>query len=54
MKNFQLITIVVFVVLAILGLLVFSGTIPLGDSNTSQGQGTVVLWEQQTHQEWLH
>ncbi|MEK7219348.1 MAG: extracellular solute-binding protein [Patescibacteria group bacterium] len=44
MKNFQLITIVVFVVLAILGLLVFSGTIPLGDSNTSQGQGTVVLW----------
>lgn len=44
MKNFQVITIVVFIGLAVFGLLVFSGTIPLGSSNTAGGQGTVVLW----------
>ncbi|MDO8659876.1 MAG: extracellular solute-binding protein [Candidatus Parcubacteria bacterium] len=44
MKNFQLITIIIFVALAIIGLLVFSGTIPLGNSSATQGQGTVVLW----------
>lgn len=44
MKNFQVISIIVFIALAILGLLVFSGTIPLGGSNSAGGQGTVVLW----------
>ncbi|OGI94942.1 hypothetical protein A2917_01925 [Candidatus Nomurabacteria bacterium RIFCSPLOWO2_01_FULL_42_17] len=44
MKNFQLITIVVFIALAIFGVLVFSGAIPLGKSNTPGGLGTVVLW----------
>ncbi len=44
MKNFQLITIVVFIAAAVIGLLVFSGKIPLGSSNAPGGQGTVVLW----------
>lgn len=42
--NFQLITIVVFIALAVFGILVFSGAIPLGRENTPGGQGTVVLW----------
>ncbi len=42
--NFQIIIIVVFIALAIFGVLVFSGTIPLGDDDASLGQGTVTLW----------
>lgn len=44
MKNFRIILIVVFIFAAILGLLVFSGAIPLGENNKEGGQGTVVLW----------
>jgi len=43
MKNFQIILIVVFIAAAVIGLLVFSGAIPLGE-DTEGGQGTVVLW----------
>src|SRR3989344_3883905 len=43
MKNFQVISIVVFIALAIFGVLVFSGLINLGDDST-EGQGTVTLW----------
>ncbi|OGI57622.1 hypothetical protein A3B85_02500 [Candidatus Nomurabacteria bacterium RIFCSPHIGHO2_02_FULL_37_13] len=42
--NFQLITIIVFIAAAILGVLVFSGAIPIGNQNATGGQGTVVLW----------
>lgn len=42
--NFQLITIIVFIVLAIFGILVFSNAIPIGNSNTPGSLGTVVLW----------
>jgi len=42
--NFQLIVIIVFITLAIVGVLVFSGAIPLGEDNSELGQGTVVLW----------
>ncbi|KKS04698.1 MAG: hypothetical protein UU82_C0010G0017 [Candidatus Nomurabacteria bacterium GW2011_GWC2_41_8] len=41
--NFQLIVIIVFIVAAILGILVFSGAIPLG-SDGAGSLGTVVLW----------
>jgi len=41
--NFQLILIIVFVVAAVLGVLVFSGTIPIGKSD-SVASGTVILW----------
>lgn len=44
MKNFQIILIAVFIVAAVLGLLVFSGAIPLGGGDENQGQGTVVVW----------
>lgn len=44
MKNFQIILIVVFIAAAVLGLLVFSGAIPLGNKSESGAQGTVVLW----------
>jgi ABC-type glycerol-3-phosphate transport system substrate-binding protein len=41
--NFQLILIVIFIVAAIVGILVFSGAIPIG--GTKEGsQGTVILW----------
>ena len=43
MKNFQIIILIVFIVAAILGILVFSGAIPLG-KNSSGSLGTVVLW----------
>jgi ABC-type glycerol-3-phosphate transport system substrate-binding protein len=43
-KNFQIIVLVVFIIAAIFGVLVFSGAIPIGQQNTSGGQGTVVLW----------
>lgn len=42
--NFQIIVIVFFIALAIFGLLVFSGTIPIGDNNDPGSLGTVVLW----------
>ncbi len=44
MKNFQLIIIVVFVACAVVGVLVFSGAIPLGGKNSPGSLGTVVLW----------
>ena len=44
MKNFQIILIVVFIFAAIVGLLVFSGAIPLGGKDQEGGQGTVILW----------
>lgn len=45
MKNFQIIVIVAFMALAIFGILVFSGVIPIGDnSNDPGGLGTVNLW----------
>ncbi len=44
MKNFQLIVIIIFVALAVFGVLVFSGAIPLGKSTAPGGLGTVVLW----------
>ncbi|MFA4975686.1 MAG: extracellular solute-binding protein [Candidatus Paceibacterota bacterium] len=40
--KFQIIILVVFIATAILGVLVFSGAIPIG--NSDKGQGTVVLW----------
>ena len=43
--NFQIIFLVVFIAAAILGVLVFSGAIPIGsDKNEVGSQGTVVLW----------
>lgn len=43
--NFQLIILIVFVVAAIVGVLVFSGAIPIGnDSNTTGALGTVTVW----------
>jgi len=44
-KNFQIIILIVFIIAAILGVLVFSGMIPLGDQSQKDGSGgTVVLW----------
>ena len=43
-KNFQIIVLVMFVTAAVIGVLVFSGVIPISDKNTPGGQGTVVLW----------
>jgi ABC-type glycerol-3-phosphate transport system substrate-binding protein len=42
--NFQIIILIVFIAAAVLGILVFSGAIPLGNSNSTGAQGTVVLW----------
>jgi ABC-type glycerol-3-phosphate transport system substrate-binding protein len=42
--NFQLISIIVFIALAIFGVLVFSGAIPIGNSSAPGSLGTVVLW----------
>ena len=42
--NFQIIIIVVFIALAIFGVLVFSGAIPIGKNTSPGGQGTIVLW----------
>lgn len=41
--NFQLVFLIVFIVAAVFGVLVFSGAIPLG-SDGEGSQGTVVLW----------
>ena len=45
--NFQIIILIVFVALAVLGVLVFAGVIPLGSSNNNNkpvSLGTVVIW----------
>ncbi|HTE49057.1 MAG TPA: extracellular solute-binding protein [Candidatus Paceibacterota bacterium] len=42
--NFQIIVIVVFIALAVIGVLVFSGAIPIGKSSGGGSLGTVVLW----------
>lgn len=43
--NFQIIVLIVFIAAAVFGLLVFSGTIPLGNQSNKDGAlGTVVLW----------
>ena len=44
MKNFQLVTMIVFIALAVFGILVFSGAIPLGKNVAPGSLGTVVLW----------
>jgi multiple sugar transport system substrate-binding protein len=41
--NFQLIILIVFIVAAVFGVLVFSGAIPLG-GNSAGSLGTIVLW----------
>jgi len=44
-KNFQIIILIVFIVSAVFGILVFSGAINIGGSSNSSGSlGTVVLW----------
>ncbi len=43
MRNFQIIILIVFIVAAILGILVFSGAIPIGKTSTGS-LGQVVLW----------
>ncbi len=43
-ESFQLITIIVFIALAVLGVLVFSGAIPIGSDEEAGSLGTVVLW----------
>lgn len=42
--NFQLVVLVLFIVAAIFGILVFSGAIPIGKSTQPGALGTVVLW----------
>ena len=42
--NFQLIILIVFIAAAILGVLVFSGAIPIGKSSNSGSLGTLILW----------
>lgn len=42
--NFQLVTIVVFIGLAVFGVLVFSGMIPIGKNDKPGSLGTVILW----------
>lgn len=42
--NFQLIILIIFIAAGILGLLVFSGAIPIGNSGPSGSSGAVVLW----------
>lgn len=47
--NFQIIILVVFIIAGILGVLVFSGAIPLEfGSDENVGQGTVVIWGTQS------
>ncbi len=41
---FQVIILVVFLIAAVFGVLVFSGVIPIGKDKSSGGLGTVVLW----------
>jgi ABC-type glycerol-3-phosphate transport system substrate-binding protein len=42
--NFQLIVLVIFIFAAIVGILVFSGAIPIGKSDAPGSLGTVTLW----------
>ncbi len=42
--NFQIISIVIFIALAVFGVLVFSGTIPIGGDDEPGALGTVTLW----------
>ncbi len=42
--SFQIIIIIIFIVGAVFGVLVFSGAIPIGKNNTPGGLGTVTLW----------
>ncbi len=44
MKNFQIIITVIFIALAIFGIFVFSGAIPIGGKDAPGSLGTVVLW----------
>ena len=44
-ENFKIIILIVFLVAGVLGILVFSGAIPIGDGNNETGaSGTVTLW----------
>lgn len=42
--NFQIIILVLFIIGAVFGVLVFSGAIPINDKSKALGLGTVVLW----------
>lgn len=42
--NFQIVVVVIFIIAAVLGVLVFSGVIPLGKNNSTLSQGTVMMW----------
>ena len=42
--NFQLIILIIFIVAAIFGILVFSGAIPIGSNGSQVSQNTVVMW----------
>lgn len=42
--NFQIIVIIIFIVLAIFGIFVFSGAIPIGNNTQPGALGTVLLW----------
>ncbi len=42
--NFQIVVVVIFFILAIFGVLVFSGAIPIGEKNEPGGLGTVTIW----------
>ncbi len=44
MKNFQIIVIVIFITSAVVGVLVFSGAIPIGKNESQGGGGNVVIW----------
>ena len=45
MKNFSIILLTVFIISAIVGILIFSGMIPLGSQEGKEGSGgTVVMW----------
>lgn len=46
--NFQIVVVIIFFILAIFGVLVFSGAIPIGKDNESGGLGTVVVWGTQS------
>src|SRR3989344_4857651 len=42
--NFQIIVVIVFMALAVFGILVFSGAIPIGKNDKPGSLGSVVLW----------
>lgn len=43
-NNFQIIIIIVFIAAAVIALLIFSGSIPLGGNSATTGAGTVTVW----------